>query len=511
MRGGNSRLTMTRGLVLLCAVLAAAALSGAAAADVRFGVADDGGKYADDGGGNFFLYLNDLGMTENRITALWDPTDGTDGLTIRERGFLDRTLPVAKLRGVNVVLSVYPAKARAFTVDTQNRIVLFAEHLQLLARRYPQVRTFIVGNEPNQPRFSQPQFGGNGKGGFTPVAGALWARVLAASYDALKAVDPKIRVVGLGLSPRGNDSPKAPSNVSRSPVRFLADLGAAYRKSGRTRPLMDALAFHPYPNSNDDPTTRGYLWPNAGLPNLGRIKQAFWDGFHGTGQPVFAEGDAAGAPVQPGVDPPVTLVLDEYGRQAQVISSVRSLYSGRENVKAVSETRQAELYTGALRRVVCEPSVTDFFLFHLLDEADLDRFQSGLLRADWTKRPAYASVRSAIAATKGRCSGAMARWTHTERVQGVRVRFGPSVVQVHVGEEAQASVEVFPADVRRPAILAAMSRARGGERLRANRDVALGFGVKTLAPGRYVVAVRLRAAVNPARTTTLVGPPLTVA
>ena len=58
---------------------------------------------------------------------------------------------------------------------------------------------------------------------------------------------------------------------------------------------MDELAFHPHPNSNTDSFLVGYRWPNAGTSNLGRIKQAVWDAFRGTAQPVFAE---AGRPVR---------------------------------------------------------------------------------------------------------------------------------------------------------------------------------------------------------------------
>ena len=88
-------------------------------------------------------------------------------------------------------------------------------------------------NEPNQPAFLRPQFGPSGANVSAAVAGAF----LAAGYDALKAVDPTIVVIGLGLSPRGNDRPTAPSNVSTSPVRFL---DRARRVVPRERP--DATA-----------------------------------------------------------------------------------------------------------------------------------------------------------------------------------------------------------------------------------------------------------------------------
>ena len=87
-------------------------------------------------------------------------------------------------------------------------------------------------NEPNQPAFMRPQFKPAGANASAARAGAF----LAAGYDALKAVDPAIKVIGLGLSPRGNDTPSAPSNVSTSPVRFLAALGAWYaRAAARSR------------------------------------------------------------------------------------------------------------------------------------------------------------------------------------------------------------------------------------------------------------------------------------
>lgn len=71
----------------------------------------------------------------------------------------------------------------------------------------------IVGNEPNQPRFWQPQFDSGGHG----VSGAAYEALLARGYDALKEVDPTINVIGVGLSPRGGDNPRASGNVSTSP------------------------------------------------------------------------------------------------------------------------------------------------------------------------------------------------------------------------------------------------------------------------------------------------------
>ena len=143
----------------------------------------------------------------------------------------------------------------------------------------------MIANEPNQPRFWQPQFR-NGK----PVAGHDYERVLALCYDALKKVDPTIKVVGGALSGRGNDNAKALTNRSTSPLRFLYDLGAAYRTSKRKAPLMDLFAFHPYPRSSLDSLKKGLEWPMAGYANLDRVKQGLWDAFDGTRQQTTENG-----------------------------------------------------------------------------------------------------------------------------------------------------------------------------------------------------------------------------
>jgi hypothetical protein len=509
------RRLLTPILLVACALGAGSAGATDPTLHVSFGIADDGAKYADDGGGNFFGLMRDVGLDSNRITVTWDPTDGNRGLTIGEKSFLDRAIPVAAIRGIDIVLDVYPLKARAFAVDTPNRITLFAEYLQVLARTYPTVRTFIVGNEPNQPRFNQPQFVRNGRGGYTATAGALYEQVLAAGYDALKAVDPRITVVGLGLSPRGNDNPKAKNNVSRSPVRFVHDLAAAYRASARDRPLMDELGFHPYPNSNNDPLTRGYAWPNAGFPDLDRIKQAFWDGFAGTAQPVFVEPPLFGLPPEPEPGPALGLELDEYGRQATVISSETSEYTGRENVKTVSEAQQAAMYGWVVRRAACDPSVAGFFLFHLIDERDLDRFQSGLLRADGSKRPSYSVVKDTLAATQGECVGAVDVWHHATSVIGADVTFGDAAVTVQADEDVTANAGLFAANASEPRILDALSgrptaRTTASIVVHAYRPRTVALSVHALPPGSYVQAVYLRAVMNPERTFLAVGDPFEV-
>jgi hypothetical protein len=503
---------------LLLALVVASAGQGA----VRFGVAEDAGKYADDGGAAFFPMLVDLGMTQNRIAIFWDAAAPDE---IQEKAFLDRSLPVATLNGVEVIFSVQPLHPTDVTA-TPGGARAFAAYVGLLARTYPQVKQFIVGNEPNQPRFWRPQFSPSGRG----VAAAAYEQMLALSYDALKDVDPEIDVVGLGLSPRGNDNPRARSNVSTSPVRFIHELGVAYRASGRTKPIMDELSFHPYPNpsSADDPLLKGYRWPNAGVPNFTRIKQAVWDAFAGTAQPTFAEAGLRwfAAPKAP----PLTLVLDETGWQARVPAGAESAYRGRESSKTVSEATQARIYGDLVRFVECDPTVTALNLFHLVDEADLDRFQSGLVRADGSQRPSYDAVKTAIAETNGLCTGTPRAWRHSTSVAGATAFFGrrtgarfgfgatareaagfrAGIFRVRDGRSlSERDRSRFAAALASNGSAAGLvSRAAGTVRAYWTNDVT--FRARSLAPGWYVYAVRFAASMNPDRTSLLAGNPFRV-
>src|SRR2546423_10333262 len=209
---------MRRISAVLASACAALALAGAASS-TTFGVADDAGKYAEDGGAGFFTMLTELGMTENRMAVFWDPSQPT---TIYDQAFLDRAVPEAMRRGIDVMFAIYPLKARAL-VDTPNGVQLFAQYAARVAERYPYVRKMICLNEGNQPRFHQPQFDEAGNG----ISGAIQEQAIAACYDAPKAGGSGIAGVPFRLSPPGNDDFEASSNVSRLPIPFLTEGCAA--------------------------------------------------------------------------------------------------------------------------------------------------------------------------------------------------------------------------------------------------------------------------------------------
>jgi hypothetical protein len=373
--------------------VALALVGGAPAADI--GANDDTGKYAAERGGVYFVQMAALGLKQSVMTTRFVPSAPA---TIQDQDALDRAIPLAQLAGLHVSLAVYPYPPREVE-DGLATPEAFGVWLKLVAERYPGVKQFVVMNEPNQPAFLRPQFGSRG----TNVSAARAGAFLAAGYDALKAIDPAIRVIGLGLSPRGNDRPDALSNISTSPVRFIAALGTWYRASGRVLPLMDGFSFHPYPNRATDPLDRGYPWPNAGFADFGRIKQALWDAFRDTPQPTTVNG--------------LKLYLDEVGWQ--VDTSTLAGYSGIENVPVTDDASQAGVYAGLVRAVACDPHIAELNIFGFYDDSLRDSgFQAALNHVDGTPRPSAEAVHNAIVETVMGCGTTVTPWYPAKRVIG---------------------------------------------------------------------------------------------
>lgn len=405
---------------LIVALLVGASVG--VAADI--GANDDSAKYQDDGGFAMYSEMAGLGLKQTVIGVRFVPSQS---VTIQDKPLLDRAIAGAEKAGLRVALAVYPYPPREIEAGLSTPSQ-FASYVGVLASIYPEVNHFVIGNEPNQPAFWRPQFDAAGRNASAPAFGPY----LAAAYDALKGVNPENTVIGIGLSPRGNDRPEAKNNISTSPVRFLRALGEWYRRSGRTKPLMDAFSFHPYPNEATDPLERGYAWPNAGFVNLDRMKQALWDAFHGTAQPTTVDG--------------LKLHLDEVGWQ--VDTSGREGYRGKENVSVTDEITQAAIYGRLVREAACDPDVASLSFFGYRDDGLRTGFQAGLARADGTARPSASTVQDAIAA--GECAGSIGMWAPGVDVLGTKVAVGGQLAgltaRVAAGEDARAKVCLRSAD-----------------------------------------------------------------
>lgn len=467
------------------------------------GVATEEHKWTNDGGSSFFGVMREAGLHVSRVVIAWDPSQPT---TIVERNRIDRVVDKAGGAGVMITFAVTGVNNQVFANESNRS--QFATFLGIVARAYPQVKDFVVGNEPNVTYFWRPQFNGDG----SPASPAAFVDLLAKGYDALKAVDPSIRVSAGGLDARGNDDPGAPSNISISPVRFLGYMGEVYRASGRSRPLFDELSFHPYPQSAQDALEKSYAWPNAGIADLDRLKQAFWDAFRGTAQPTFEEG--------------LRFNLDETGWQVSIPDGHTDAYYGREVSAVTDEARQAETYSKMIRYAACDPSVRSVLIYRLMDDANLAQWQSGIMRADGTRRPSYDSVKQTMAETGGNCSGSLRGWRHVDGVVGASATFDAkrkparaTAFGLNVTAEENATYEARI--LRAPTKAGLTSAQRAGLAAGFSQQLAVNtaagkvnarwvplvrFPAKKLKVGWYVYAVQLKAEQNPARASTFTSP-----
>lgn len=360
---------------------------------INYGVADDNGKYADDGGAWFDGMLTGANLTEVRWTLAYDPANPGG---IDELPFLERAAPQAEKDGVHVVLALYARPAR---VHNPAAFCGWAGQVAATVAQWG-IHDFIVWNEPNTALYWSPQ---------TVASPAGYEALLSMCYDTIHAADTDARVIGMALSPRSNGP------TQTAPIPFILGVGAAYRRSGRLLPIMDQMSVHPYPNPNSptDGPNIGYSNPDFyGVPNLDRVKQAVWEAFHGTGQPTTMNG--------------LTFRIDELGWQTTTPAALYPQYYNQENVAVVQQQTQANDIAQAVERYfACDPTVTDVEWFLLVDEPTRNGrdqsgksigggWQSGFLTAGGqgvsTPKLSYSEVAPLFAAGRSACTGGMIKW-----------------------------------------------------------------------------------------------------
>ena len=365
-----------RVLAAIAAVLVLPSAAQAGGSSVVFGAAEDRVRSASPIESEVEMGLLRLaGFQAVRITSFWVP--GLSEPTPHEAMVLGHVHAAAQLHGVRVYVSIYNEGSRTTPLTATARKE-FASYAAAIVAANPGFRDVIVGNEPNLNRFWMPQFALNGTGASAPA----YLKLLAASYDALKAASPDVRVWGGALAPRGVDRPNTGRDTI-SPTRFLRELGAAYRKSKRFLPVMDGFSFHPYPLNSSvavdslpaDPDHLGLIDQDVLVRLLGKA-------FDGTGQ------IGRGMPI----------LYDEFGIESTIPAEKRELYGGIEpaTTRPVSEAAQAAAYRRAIQLAYCQSNVAGMLLFHTHDEPGRPGWQSGLVYADGSPKTSLEPVRRAM-------------------------------------------------------------------------------------------------------------------
>jgi hypothetical protein len=369
-------------VIALFGVLAALAAPATAlgSATMFMGAAEDEGRNADPQVAMAKMQLaKAAGFDTIRVTANWSAP-----MSAVPQGQLQALQSIAAagvFLNIRIVATVMPIGSR-YTPLTAAARTQFARFAADLVRRVPTIREYIVGNEPNLNRYWLPQFGPNGE----DVAATAYVQLLARTYDLMKAADPDIFIDGGSVSPRGIDRPGT-GRDTHSPTAFITDMGTAYRALKRNKPIMDGFAFHPYgENSSTPPTLVHTSGTSLGLADYPKLVELLGKAFNGTAQ----KGSS------------LPILYDEYGVDSQIPMAKRSFYGGTEpaTTKPVTEGVQAAYYDEALRMAACQPTVRGFLIFHVTDETDYNRWQSGVYYADGTPKSSRAAVKASMTAIR---------------------------------------------------------------------------------------------------------------
>jgi hypothetical protein len=308
----------------------------------------------------------DSGFSAVVLGAVWRRGATADG----DVAPLRSAVRAAVASGIRPLIAVYQTSAN--TPSSPEDRAAFAAYAAGLARALPSVRDVMIGNEPNLNLFWMPQFGADGG----DAAAASYEQLLAATYDALKAVSPDISVIGANVAPHGGDDP-ASTRPTHSPTAFIRDTAAAYKASGRTRPIMDAISVHVYGETSGVPPS--FAHPNStsiGIADYGKLVQLLQAGFDGTAQPGSK----------------LPIVYGEYGVETTVPPDKRSEYTGREIAPTVDPATQAQYYRRAIDLARGQPNVTMLFIFHVFDEQRLEGLQSGVRYVDGSPKPSMQAI-----------------------------------------------------------------------------------------------------------------------
>ena len=374
-------------------VVAAAAILGvarpaAAAPGMLVGARDDGLKWTTVATS---VAASDLGLRVLGITLGWQP--GQSDMSAYDAGVLNRA--VLGAGGVRVVVAIFSGATPPPTDAAQREnYCTYAGHL---LTRFPQINDVVIWNEPNLSAFWRPQYTSTG----SSEAPARYEELLARCYDVLHGLRPSVNVIGPATSLWGNDNPNAFSNVSHSPAKFIEAMSAAYRASGRTRPLFDTFGHHPYPARSDErPWAMHADEAILSMGDYNRLLGVIHKAFDGTAQPLPENG--------------VPIWYLETGYQTQIDDRKRGLYIGTETwpgslpdvaeqpgppAKPPDESPapdQATQLADSIRMTYCQPYIGAVFNFLLRDEQDLAGWQSGLLWVDGSRKDSYDAFRQVV-------------------------------------------------------------------------------------------------------------------
>ena len=319
------------------------------------GLDDDSVKWVANADGVLASYRA-LGVEAVRLWIPWHGAARPRGVTVV---YLERAEALAS-HGERVVLAIF-----GFAPDAPLRPRAQARYCGFVVRALraaPSIRDVVVWNEANGPLYWPRRAGAE-----------PYERLLARCRDAVHSLRSAATVL---------DS----TSSHHDPVSFLQAVGAAYRASGRTRPIVDAFGHNPYPLRSDEPPSARHTGGFLGEGDYARLVATLREAFHGTRQPIGS------------------IWYLEDGFQSSVPGHHLRGYRGRETERTLASPHgEAQALSAALRLAACQPRVQAFFNFERVDEWRLAGWQSGVLWSGGGRKPAFAAFRDAIDAVRNGC------------------------------------------------------------------------------------------------------------
>jgi hypothetical protein len=334
-----------------------------------------------------------LGLKAVRITIQWKPGQTQVPGTYQQA--LKRL--VLDSYGLRVVVSVYGRAQDAPQTDASR--AQYCSFVADLLHDNPEIDDVAIWNDPNDGNFWDPQFAPGG----ASLAPAAYEALLADCYDSAHAVRSKANVIAVAVS-KSSDVPGGFTLAWHPPAEWFEKLGAAYRTSGRTKPIFDTLGYIPHPTSSAErPWTKH---PGSSAISLGdytTLMQVLGTVFDGTAQPVPGQGST-------------TIWYLAQGYQTAPDDG-RSGFTGTETdpspLPSWSPDEASDTGSGpgidqpmqledAIHIAYCQPAVGAYFNFHLYDERDLAGWQSGVFWPDGQPKAAYQALRRAAGDTNTR-------------------------------------------------------------------------------------------------------------
>jgi hypothetical protein len=361
--------------VALLAASLAATVDAGAAPGLKHGIVEHAGAFYGDND-EFFGTLRELRPQVLRVNLNWGgqlgvarrrPVDDTDPADPAYRwGLYDRIVLEAAKRRIEIAFSIFGTPPWANGGGRPSRAPrdpyrLFA-FSWAAATRYsgtykrsdgvvlPRVRLWIAWNEPNLNLGLVPQYR-RVRGRWVIQSAIDYARICNAITEGVHATLLRGQRVACGVTaPRGNNNPRAP-RPSISPIAFLRAMAKAGARG------FDAYAHQAYYGGPGETPATPPLGPYAiTLANIDRLVREV--------QRLYG---------------PRRLWITEYGYQTYPPDAVFG----------VSWALQARYLTQAYEIARRHPRIDLMLWFLLYDEADVERWQSGLISVDGRRKPAF--------------------------------------------------------------------------------------------------------------------------